>query len=339
MLNTDNTSMLLWFSIHCISLLQGLQKMCQSIIHECFIYFSFKRNKYRFFARFWCNKQIANHNECTILVLYLYNCTYLVLFYLMESLDWNKTLAAVWRSRQEKLKAVRDIDLHQIDNLLCIDRQKSHFVANLENFLKGKPFNHVLLWGARGTGKSSLVKAALNAYHDQGLRVIEIPKDDLRWMIDITDTIRDLKQRFILFCDDLSFEEGETTYKELKSTLQGSIEKPPENVLIVATSNRKHLIPEKMKDNEQSTFVDGEIRHTDTIEEKMSLSDRFGLTLSFYPMNQKEYLKIVDHLFKNKKFGDKEQLHVLAARFARERGSMSGRIAKQFFNSWEVNSK
>jgi predicted AAA+ superfamily ATPase len=221
-----------------------------------------------------------------------------------------------------------------INQLLGIDRQKQAFCKNIENFLEGKSNNHVLLWGARGTGKSSLVKAALNSYHDQGLRIIEIPKDELKWLIDITDDIRKLDYRFIIFCDDLSFEEGETSYKELKSTLQGSIEKPPENVLIVATSNRRHLIPEQMKDNEHAEVVNGEIHHSDTIEEKMSLSDRFGLALSFYPITQNEYFAIVDMLFTHIYIDDVKNLHILADRFARERGSRSGRIAQQFFNSW-----
>jgi len=254
-------------------------------------------------------------------------------------IDWTKTIAATWRARQETLKAVEDVDLMEMDHLLGIDRQKLAFCKNTKNFLAGKPNNHVLLWGARGTGKSSLVKAALNTYHSQGLRVIEIPKDELRWLVDITDEIRKLDHRFIIFCDDLSFEEGETSYKELKSTLQGSIEKPPENVLIVATSNRRHLIPEQMKDNEQAEVVNGEIHHSDTTEEKLSLSDRFGLSLSFYPITQDAYFAIVDMLFRDVKIDDKKEFHVLADRFARERGSRSGRIAQQFFNSCHLELK
>ncbi|MEE9328023.1 MAG: ATP-binding protein [Cocleimonas sp.] len=251
----------------------------------------------------------------------------------MNVIDWKNTIAAIWRARQEKLKAVVDVDLMEMDQLLCIDAQKQAFTQNLENFIQGKPCNHVLLWGARGTGKSSLVKAALNSYQDQGLRVIEIPKDELRWLIDISDEVRDLKYRFVIFCDDLSFEEGETCYKELKSTLQGSIEKPPENILVVATSNRRHLISERMSDNLQSKTINGEIHHSDTIEEKMSLSDRFGLSLSFYPLKQDEYFKIIDKLFEKVEIDDRDKLHVLAARFATERGSRSGRIAIQFFKS------
>lgn len=230
----------------------------------------------------------------------------------MNNIDWKINIAAIWRARQKTLKVVEDVDLMNMDHLLGIDRQKQAFCKNIENFIQGKPNNHVLLWGARGTGKSSLVKAALNSYHKQGLRVIEIPKDELPWLIDITDDIRNLNYHFVIFCDDLSFEEGETSYKELKSTLQGSIEKPPENVLIVATSNRRHLIPEKMKDNEQSEVVNGEIHHSDTTEEKMSLSDRFGLSLSFYPINQDDYFAIVDMLFCKVKMDDVKELHPVA---------------------------
>lgn len=255
----------------------------------------------------------------------------------MTKIDWDKTIAACWRSQQNTLKAVRDVDLLELDSLLCIERQKKAFIGNIENFINGKPTNHVLLWGARGTGKSSLVKAALNEYHSRKLRVIEIPKDDLIWLIDITDAIRDLDYRFIIFCDDLSFEEGETTYKELKSTLQGSIEKPPENVLVVATSNRRHLIPEQMKDNEQAS-LQGEIHAADVVQEKMSLADRFGMSLSFYPMTQDEYLSIVDDLFSGEVIEDKNNLHVLANRFASERGSRSGRIAQQFYNAWTIEN-
>ena len=257
----------------------------------------------------------------------------------MNTINWEKTLAAIWRSRQQKLKSIQDIDFMNIDQLLGIDRQKDLFTQNIESFIQKKPVNHVLLWGARGTGKSSLVEAVLNTYHHQGLRIIEIPKDDLCFLTDITDVIRQLGQRFIIFCDDLSFEDGETSFKELKSTLQGSIEKPPENVLVVATSNRRHLIPEQMKDNEQAHFVNGEIHHADTIEEKMSLSDRFGLSLSFYPPSQQEYLAIIDMLFADSNIEDQQKLHVLADRFARERGNRSGRIAQQFYNQQRGNSQ
>ena len=257
----------------------------------------------------------------------------------MKSMDWNKTIAAIWRTRRQALKAIQDVDLMELDRLLGIDRQKQLFIKNIESFLQRQPINHVLLWGARGTGKSSLLKAALNSYHQQGLRVIEIPKEDLCFLTDITDEIRQLDYRFIIYCDDLSFEEGETSFKELKSTLQGSIEKPPENILIVATSNRRHLIPEQMKDNEKSQLINGEIHHTDAIEEKMSLSDRFGLSLSFYPPSQQDYFAIIDMLFKDSNISDMESLYILAERFARERGNRSGRIAQQFFNSWMINKK
>lgn len=247
-------------------------------------------------------------------------------------INWSETLAAVWRAQQNRLKPVAEVDLHNLDHLLGIEQQKQAFCDNIENFLEGKPANHILLWGARGTGKSSLVKAALDRYQIQGLRIIEIPKDDLHWLIDITDEIRLLPYHFVVLCDDLSFEEGESSYKALKSTLEGSIEKPPKNVLICATSNRRHLIPEKMVDNLNSETLQGEIHQADTVEEKMSLSDRFGLSISFYPLNQDTYFSIVDSFFPSVK--NKDQLHVLADRFARQRGSRSGRIARQFYNQY-----
>lgn len=250
------------------------------------------------------------------------------------AIDWDETIAAVWRSRMARLHPVVDVDLVQMDTLLGIERQKLAFNRNIENFLESKPVNHVLLWGARGTGKSSLVKASLERYHQNGLRVIETPRDDLHWLVDITDQIRRLNYRFIIFCDDLSFEEGDTTFKELKSTLQGSIEKPPQNVLIVATSNRRHLIPEQMQENRESRVINGELHQSDTTEEKMSLADRFGLTLSFYPLNHAQYFAIIDQLFNNTQVENRQQLHVLADRFARQRGSRNGRIAQQFFNDW-----
>ncbi|MAT52459.1 MAG: ATPase [Porticoccaceae bacterium] len=245
-------------------------------------------------------------------------------------IDWNETHAAVWRRRNGTLRPVRRIDHVQLDDLLGIDRQKRALVANTERFLHRQPANNVLLWGSRGTGKSSLIKALLNAYANQGLRVIEIDKDDLVDLPEIVDDIRELSHRFIIFCDDLSFEEGETTYKHLKSVLEGSIELPPENVLVYATSNRRHLIPERQSENQDVKIVDGELHYGDTVEEKLSLADRFGLWLSFYPCTTGQYLAIVDTLFSQYQ-GDRSELHGKAKQFAMERASKSGRTAKQFF--------
>lgn len=249
------------------------------------------------------------------------------------SIDWNSTLAALWRPRSGALRPVRRIDPVRLEDLLGIDVQKAALVANTEKFLHGKGANNVLLWGSRGTGKSSLIKGLLNVYAGQGLRVIEIDKDDLVDLPEIVDDIRDLPQRFVIFCDDLSFEEGETGYKHLKSVLEGSIELPPENVLVYATSNRRHLIPEQKSDNAGVKIVEGELHYGDTVEEKLSLADRFGLWLSFYPCNTTQYLAIVDALFADYK-GDRALLHTKAKQFAMTRASKSGRAAKQFYLSF-----
>ncbi|TNC82085.1 MAG: ATPase [Oleiphilus sp.] len=249
-----------------------------------------------------------------------------------ERIDWLATPAAIWRAPRSRLRAVTRLDPVDLDDLLGIDRQKQLICENTERFLESKPANNALLWGARGTGKSSIVKALLNRYFDQGLRVIQIDKEDLRDLTEIVDGIRELPQKFIVFCDDLSFDEGDGTYKALKSVLEGSIEVPPDNVLIYATSNRRHLMPEYMSDNEQSRVVDTEIHHAEAIEEKISLSDRFGLWLSFYAINQEQYLEIVDQLFQN--VSDREALHAEAIRFALAKGGRSGRSAQQFFKAY-----
>lgn len=251
----------------------------------------------------------------------------------MQKIDWSHTLAAVWRARSGHLREIRRLDPIQLDQLLGVDRQKQQLCLNTERFLDGRPANNALLWGSRGTGKSSLIKALLQRYHDRGLRMIEVDKDDLVDLPEIVDSIRELAQRFIIFCDDLSFEEGENSYKPLKSVLEGSLELPPENVLIYASSNRRHLLPERMSDNDQARVHNTEIHFGDAIEEKISLSDRFGLWLSFYPINQPEYLAIVDHYFTDWR-GDRDELHRQAIRFAQGRGVRSGRVARQFYNAF-----
>jgi len=190
--------------------------------------------------------------------------------------------------------------------------------------------------GARGTGKSSLIKAILNEYQDRDLRLIEVFKNDLQNLPDIVDQIRELEYRFIIYCDDFSFDEGDTSYIVLKTVLDGSIEAPPDNVVLYATSNRRHLMPEYMKDNLDSGVVDGELHYADAIEEKVSLSDRFGLWLSFYSPDQQGYLAIVDSYFADYQ-GDRSRLHEEAIRFAMRRASRSGRTAKQFFNAWSAS--
>ena len=248
-------------------------------------------------------------------------------------IDWNHTHAAIWRQHREALRAVKNVDPITLNDLLGVDEQKAQLIANTQRFLDRLPANNVLLWGARGTGKSSLVKAVLNANTRRGLRLIEVGKDDLVYLPEIVDDIRELPQRFIIFCDDLSFAENENTYKHLKSVLEGSVEQPPDNVLIHATSNRRHLLPEAMKDNLDTKIVDGELHYSDAVEEKISLSDRFGLWLSFYPINTEKYLAIVDQLFAGYK-GDRGALHEAARSFAQSRASNSGRTARQFYNHY-----
>lgn len=248
-------------------------------------------------------------------------------------IDWEEACAAIWRPRQKQLRRVQRLDSIRLENLLGIDHQKDELVRNTEQFLCGETARNALLWGSRGTGKSSLIKALLNEYADRGLRVIEIDKDDLADLQDIVDGIANLSQRFIIFCDDLSFEADETMYKHLKSVLEGSIELPPENVLIYATSNRRHLVAERQSDNQDVNIVNGELHYGDVVEEKLSLADRFGLWLSFYPNNTQRYLEIVDSLFQDF-YGDRGGLHLAAEQFAMTRASKSGRTAQQFRAHW-----
>lgn len=248
-------------------------------------------------------------------------------------MDWKNTYAAIYRAKKEALKPVKYLDEITLEDLVGIEKQKEEIVENTQRFLDGLPANNVLLWGARGTGKSSLIKAILNEYKRKGLRLIEIDRDDLDDLIEIADEIRELPYRFIIFCDDLSFEEGEKGYKGLKRILEGSVEKSPENIKIYATSNRRHLITEYQSDNNGTKIgSNGEIHYSDSVEEKISLSDRFGLWLGFYHGSQQEYLNVVDSYFK-KYDGDKEALYKQALQFAQRRASKSARTAKQFYNS------
>lgn len=251
-----------------------------------------------------------------------------------HTIDWNSIHAALWRHHRQALRAVRRLDPIELEQLVGIERQKLALVRNTERFLNRQPANNTLLWGARGTGKSSLIKALLNSYASHGLRLIEVDKDDLVYLPEIVDDICNLSQRFIVFCDDLSFEAGEHGYKALKSILEGSIELPPDNVRVYATSNRRHLMPETMQDNLASGLVEGELHYADAVEEKISLSDRFGLWLSFYPASQEEYLAMVDSYFPAYP-GEREELHRAALQFAQSKGgARSGRTARQFFNAW-----
>jgi hypothetical protein len=213
-----------------------------------------------------------------------------------------------------------------------IDDQKERITLNTQQFVAGRPANNVLLTGSRGSGKSSLVKAVLNEYSAKGLRLIEVDKDDLIDLPDIVDLLDGRPERFIIFCDDLSFESGETAYKALKSVLDGSISAPPENVLIYATSNRRHLMPEYFAENLDTTRVDDEIHPGEATEEKISLSERFGLWISFYPFSQDDYLNIVNHWLRHFGLSDKTiaDCERDALNWALGRGSRSGRVAWQF---------
>jgi predicted AAA+ superfamily ATPase len=217
-----------------------------------------------------------------------------------------------------------------LESLQNVDRQKQSIIRNTAQFVAGREANNVLLTGARGTGKSTLIKACWNYFADQGLKLIEVDKSDLLHLADIVELIGNRHEKFIIFCDDLSFEEGETTYKALKSVLDGSISAPSANILFYATSNRRHLLPQKMRENLDVSYEDGEIRPNDTTEEKISLSERFGLWLSFYPFSQDEYLITarywVDYL--GGQWTDETEPEAL--RWYMTRSARSGRVAWQF---------
>ncbi len=250
--------------------------------------------------------------------------------------DWSAAIA--WRYRKRSsghgvLEPVRHVSDMGLADLQEIDGQKEKMQRNTEQFVRGLPANNVLLTGARGTGKSSLIKACLNAYAEQGLRLIEVDKADLVDLPDIVEVVAGRSEKFMIFCDDLSFEDGEPGYKALKSILDGSVAASTPNVLIYATSNRRHLLPEYMKDNLSYTHTDdGEVHPGEVIEEKISLSERFGLWVSFYPFSQDEYLTIVAQWMAS--LGASPAL-IATARpealvWALERGSRSGRVAYQF---------
>lgn len=251
-----------------------------------------------------------------------------------QATDWSAK-AFRWRKRQNRgyLEAVRHPHRIRLDDLREVDEQKARLEQNTRQFVASRSANNVLLTGARGTGKSSLIKAVLHKFAAKGLRLIEVDKHDLVDLPEIVDLIASRPERFIIFCDDLSFEASEPGYKALKSVLDGSIAGMPENLLIYATSNRRHLMPETMAENLQVQRAEnGEIHPGETTEEKVSLSERFGLWLSFYPFDQDAYLAICAQWLKNFGLGEKS---VVAARqealnWALMRGSRSGRVAWQF---------
>jgi predicted AAA+ superfamily ATPase len=252
----------------------------------------------------------------------------------------SKVIAYRWRRRPGRNTGVLQPVAHphaiRLDDLLGIDRQKAELDRNTRQFVKGLPANNALLWGSRGTGKSSLIKALLNEYADKGLRLIEAESGELTDLPDIVEPLYGRKERFILFADDLSFEADDPSYKALKALMDGSIAAAPDNVLIYATSNRRHLLPEFHSENEQAQLVGTEIHHGEAVEEKISLSERFGLWLSFHPFSQEQFLAIVRHhlgALGVQRSGARE-IQAEALRYALSRGSRSGRVAMQFARDW-----
>ena len=257
--------------------------------------------------------------------------------------DWEAAIAWRWRSQNGRrwLAPVAQFRAPILADLHEVDEQKSKLLQNTVFFLAGKPANHVLLSGARGTGKSSLIKAVLQELAPQGLRLIEVDKNDLIDLPEIVEWVEGRSEKFIIYCDDMSFDAGETQYKALKSVLDGSIATTSSNVLVYATSNRRHLLPETMRDNESYQHTpDGELHPGEAVEEKISLSERFGLWLSFYPFSQDEYLRIAAHWLAD--FGaSAEQIEAArgdALLWALTRGSRSGRVAKQYAQDWAARN-
>jgi len=258
------------------------------------------------------------------------------------ALDWNAVIAARWQreGRTGYLQPLRvSLDL-QLSDLVGVDAQCAQLARNTRQFVSGLPANHALLWGARGTGKSSLVRALLAEHADVGLRLIEIERDHLADLPKVVEALAGESQRFVLFCDDLSFESGEGDYRVLKSVLDGSLERAPDNVLLYATSNRRHLVPEKESDNEHWQMVDGELHPNEAVEDKIALSDRFGLWISFYPFTQDHFLAVVRHWIEvlasqaGLQWQWSHELEILAIRWALGRGNRNGRCAYQFARSW-----
>jgi predicted AAA+ superfamily ATPase len=260
----------------------------------------------------------------------------------IEAPDWSVVRAAVWHLTPlgGELNAHADLDPIELADLMFIDRQKERIEANTAQFVQGFPANNVLLWGARGTGKSSLIHALLNRYAEQGLRLIEMDKRALGSLPRIVALVRNSPYRFILVCDDLSFAADDASYKELKSVLEGSVFRSSENVLIYATSNRRHLLPEHMADNLAASHEGGELHESEAVEEKVSLSDRFGLWLSFQPFKQAAYLDVVEHWLTRigARYGVTAMLTESARRealqWALARGARNGRSAQYFARDW-----
>ncbi|MDL2199586.1 ATP-binding protein [Halopseudomonas aestusnigri] len=259
-----------------------------------------------------------------------------------SAVDWSSTFAARW-SMEGQLCQLRPLQVSlslRLDDLVGVDRQKQLLESNTGQFVRGLPANNALLWGARGTGKSSLVRALLSEYAQAGMRLIEVDKADLVHLSALLPLLAGQPWRFVLFCDDLAFEADDSGYKALKTVLDGTVEASPENILLYATSNRRHLLPEHNSDNLSARQVDGEIHPGEAIEEKIALSDRFGLWVSFYPFSQEHYLAVVQKWLGQLagEYGLQwqwdEQLQLEALRWATGRGNRNGRCAYQFARSW-----
>ncbi len=251
--------------------------------------------------------------------------------------DWDATLAFRWQGlgHRQPLKPIDRPQRLAMADLLGIETQKEILDRNTRQFLRGLPANNALLWGARGTGKSSLIKALLTAYAREGLRVVEVNRQHLVELPDIQEVLWDRPEKFILYCDDLAFEADDAGYKALKAILEGSLSALPDNLLIYATSNRRHLLPEYAEENQQARWIEGELHMSEAVEEKISLSERFGVWLSFHAFNQEEYLAIVRHwLEKLGGINDWDTTRREALAYALLRGSRSGRIAWQFARDW-----
>jgi predicted AAA+ superfamily ATPase len=260
----------------------------------------------------------------------------------MEPIDWSVTRAANWRrhSFAGYLEPIEHIEETRLDDLVGIDRQKQVLERNTLQFLRGFPANNVLLWGSRGTGKSSVVRAILNKYAGEGLRIIQVDKNDLDFLPDIFAQIRRQPYRYIMLCDDLSFEPDDPGYKILKSVLDGSVYASPKNVLIYVTSNRRHLLPEFQTDNLGAKMVNNEIHHGESVEEKISLSDRFGLWLSFYVFKQDLYLEVVQKTLARLCLENgvepqwNEDMARAAIKWSHDKSKRCGRTALQFARHW-----
>ena len=249
--------------------------------------------------------------------------------------DWS-ALAYRWHSVGKKgiLESLPNPHTFPLDRLAAVGTQTEKLKRNTEQFLAGRSANNVLMSGSRGTGKSSLVKALLHEYADQGLRLIEVDKSDLVSLPALLSLLKDRPEKFIVFCDDLSFETGDETYKALKTALDGGLSQRCSNVLVYATSNRRHLMPEYMDENIGTTGIRGEIHQKEAVEEKISLSDRFGLWLSFYPFDQNDYLQAVENWLGDFGVDFDETARKAALQWAQMRGNRSGRSAWQFACDW-----